>query len=85
MLLVTLLCTDVGHHFNNMTSFCSKVFIQVFKCSVYGDKKKNHLVLFRIKNGVFVKFCVQCSYNVNCVASSHRSYVYVFLIFRTCL
>lgn len=72
MLLVTLLCTDVGHHCNNMNSFCSKVFIEeVFKCYVYGDIKKNHLVLFRIKNGVFVKFCVQCSHNVNCVASSH--------------
>lgn len=40
MLLITLLCTDVGHHCNKMNSFCSKIFIEeIFKCYVYGEKR----------------------------------------------
>lgn len=40
-MLLTLLCTDVGHHCNKIHSFCSKIFImKIFKCYVYGDKKE---------------------------------------------
>lgn len=46
ILLLTLLCTDVGHHCNKM-NFFSKVFIKkIFKYYVYGgNKEKNNLVL----------------------------------------
>lgn len=46
-MLLTLCCTDVGHHYNKMSSLYSKIFIKkLFKCYVYGGniEKKNHLV-----------------------------------------
>lgn len=40
-MLLTLLCTDVGHQCNKIHSFCSKIFImKIFKCYVYGGEKE---------------------------------------------
>lgn len=45
-MLLTLCCTDVGHHCNKLNSLRSKIFIKkLFNCSVYGgNKEKNHQV-----------------------------------------
>lgn len=47
-MLLPLRCTDVGHHYNKMSSLCSKIFIKkLFKCYVYGgnNEKKSSGVI----------------------------------------
>lgn len=62
-MLLTLCCTDVGHHCNKMSSLCSKIFIKkLFKCYVYGgNKKKKSSGIISNSEGFFVKISFQCS------------------------
>ena len=62
-MLLTLLCTDVGHHCNKTHSVCSRIFIKkIFKCYVYGGKKEKSLGVIISTNGGFCKECsVFCS------------------------
>lgn len=46
-MLLTLCCTDVGHHCNKMSSLCSKIFIKkLFNCYVYGGNKKKKVIWY---------------------------------------
>lgn len=57
-MLLTLLCTDVGHHCNNENSFCSEIFIKkIFKCYVYGGNKKKSSGIISKNEGFCKDFC----------------------------
>lgn len=46
-MLLTLHCTDVGHHYNKMSSLCSKIFIKkLFKCYVYGGNNEKQIIWY---------------------------------------